>query len=240
MVQLNMSNMEIEEFCEALVLDYNRKHRASCEYVDIRGLMTDYLGLTIEFEHIAEDDKTITAYLSNGTRTLKVMRDGNPKQILYPTKTVVIDQCYLSQNQMERCRFNMAHETGHYLINKLCHTNIAAYHRDLDMAEFIPTGQLHDAFNIDESRANKIAAALLMPRFVVENALKRFNGGQPIRIYGENVFDAEGRLIMKQMTDLLGVRFQPLTIRLRQFGMLDYRPLEELIRKQILESEVIT
>lgn len=239
MVQLNMSNMEIEEFCEALVADYNRKHRSSCDYVDIRGLMTDYLGLTIEFEHIAEEDKTITAYLSNGTRTLKVIRDGNPTQILYPTKTVVIDRCYLAQDQRERCRFNMAHEAGHYLINKLCHTNTAAYHRDLDMAEYIPTEHLHDAFNIDESRANKMAAALLMPRFVVENALKRFNSGQPVKIYGENVFDAEGRLLMKRMTELLEVRFQPLAIRLRQFGMLDYRPLEELIRRQILESEVM-
>ena len=57
-------------------------------------------------------------------------------------------------------------------------------------------------------------------------------------IYGENVFDPEGRVIMKQMADLLGVRFQPLFIRLRQFGLLDYHPLEELLMNQILESEV--
>jgi hypothetical protein len=43
---------------------------------------------------------------------------------------------------------------------------------------------------------------------------------------------------MKQMADLLGVRFQPLFIRLRQFGLIDYHPLEELLMKQILESEV--
>lgn len=54
--------------------------------------------------------------------------------------------------------------------------------------------------------------------------------------YGENVFDPEGRVIMKQMADMLGVRFQPLFIRLRQFGLLDYHPLEELLMKQILES----
>ena len=59
-----------------------------------------------------------------------------------------------------------------------------------------------------------------------------------LMVYGENVFDPEGRVIMKQMADLLGVRFQPLFIRLRQFGLLDYHPLEELLMKQILESEV--
>ena len=123
-------------------------------------------------------------------------------------------------------------------MNKLCNTNVASFNRDMDLSEYIPTEQLHNAFNINESRANKIAAALLLPRFVVENAPKRFNKGEPIRIYGENVFDPEGRVIMKQMADLLGVRFQPLFIRLRQFGLLDYHPLEELLMKQILESEV--
>ena len=238
MNQLNMTNVEIEELCEALVLDYIRKHNAPTDYIDIRGLMTDYLGLEIEFESIVEDDETITAYIANGTRLLKVMRDGKPTPILYPKKTVIIDKRYLAPNQRERCRFNMAHEAGHYLMNKLCNTNAASFNRYVDVSSYIPTEQLHDAFNIDESRANKIAAALLLPRFVVENALKRFNKGEPIRIYGENVFDSEGRVVMKQMADLLGVRFQPLFIRLRQFGLLDYHSLEELLMKQILDSEV--
>ena len=47
MNQFNMSNMEIEEFCEALVLDYIRKYNAPTDYIDIRGLITDYLGLEI-------------------------------------------------------------------------------------------------------------------------------------------------------------------------------------------------
>ena len=32
MNQFNMSNMEIEEFCEALVLDYIRKYNAPTDY----------------------------------------------------------------------------------------------------------------------------------------------------------------------------------------------------------------
>ena len=238
MNQFNMSNVEIEEFCEALVLDYIRKHKAPIDYIDIRGLITDYLGLEIEFESIVEEDETITAFIANGSRKLKIMKNGKVNEVLYPRKTMVIDKCYLAPDQRERCRFNMAHEAGHYLMNKLCNTNVASFNRDMDLSEYIPTEQLHNAFNINESRANKIAAALLLPRFVVENALKRFNKGEPIRIYGENVFDPEGRVIMKQMADLLGVRFQPLFIRLRQFGLLDYHPLEELLMKQILESEV--
>ena len=232
MNQLSMSNVEIEEFCEAMDLDYIRKFNAPTDYIDIRGLMTNYLGLEIEFESIVEDDETITAFIANGTRELKIMKDGKVTTVLYPQNTVVIDKCYLAPEQRERCRFNMAHEAGHYLMNKLCNTNVASFNRD--MTTFILTNQLHDAFNISEARANKIAAAILLPHFVVSNALVKFNDGEPIKLYGENVFSPESRIVVKQMADLLGVSIQTLFIRLRQFGMIDYRPIDELLAKQIL------
>ena len=232
MNQLSMSNVEIEEICEALDLDYIRKFNAPTDYIDIRGLMTDYLGLEIEFESIVEDDETITAFIANGTRELKIMKDGKVTTVLYPQNTVVIDKCYLAPEQRERCRFNMAHEAGHYLMNKLCNTNVASFNRD--MTTFISTSQLHAAFNISEARANKIAAAILLPHFVVSNALVKFNNGEPIKLYGENVFSPESRVVVKQMADLLGVSIQTLFIRLRQFGMIDYRPIDELLAKQIL------
>jgi Zn-dependent peptidase ImmA (M78 family) len=232
MNQLSMSNVEIEELCEAMDLDYIRKFNAPTDYIDIRGLMTNYLGLEIEFESIVEDDETITAFIANGTRELKIMKDGKVTTVLYPQNTIVIDKCYLAPEQRERCRFNMAHEVGHYLMNKLCNTNVASFNRD--MITFIPTDQLHEAFNISEARANKIAAAILLPHFVVSNALVRFNNGEPIKLYGENVFSPESRIVVKQMADLLGVSIQTLFIRLRQFGMIEYRPIEELLAKQIL------
>lgn len=204
MNQFNMSNMEIEEFCEALVLDYIRKYNAPTDYIDIRGLITDYLGLEIEFESIVEDDETITAFIANGSRTLKIINNGKVTEVLYPRKTMVVDKCYLAPDQRERCRFNMAHEAGHYLMNKLCNTNVASFNRDMDLSEYIPTEQLHNAFNINESRANKIAAALLLPRFVVENALKRFNKGEPTTL--ESTFSVLTVRTVTTSAHLQGVR----------------------------------
>ena len=45
MNQFNMSNMEIEEFCEALVLDYIRKYNAPTDYIDIRAVSYTHLTL---------------------------------------------------------------------------------------------------------------------------------------------------------------------------------------------------
>ena len=66
-----MTNAEIEEFCEALVCDYIQKHKAPTDYVDIRGLMTDYLGLEIEFEGIVEDTVSKQKNLKNSKKFQK-------------------------------------------------------------------------------------------------------------------------------------------------------------------------
>ena len=229
MNRLEISNAEIEEFCEEIVKDYINKCNSGIGRVNIYGLITEYLNLKIEFEYIAEDDETILAYLSNGMRPIQVFSNDKIVQVLYPKNTIVIDQSLLANDKVIRCRFCMAHETGHYLIDKLCRANI-------NFIQSIPAERLNYDYHIEESRANKFAAALLLPRFIVENALKKYHSGKPIRIYGENIFDPKERMTLKQMTDFLGVSFQTLYIRFKQFGMLDYRPFGELLAKHIFES----
>ena len=68
---------ELEELGETIVREYLRKtkrYNALC--VDIEGLVTDYLGLTVVYENIAEDDPNKIAFLSNGKRPLWVSRNG--------------------------------------------------------------------------------------------------------------------------------------------------------------------
>lgn len=67
---------ELEELGETIVREYLRKtkrYNALC--VDIEGLVTDYLGLTVVYENIAEDDPNKIAFLSNGKRPLWVSRN---------------------------------------------------------------------------------------------------------------------------------------------------------------------
>ena len=229
MIQLEISNAEIEEFCEEIVKDYINRYTPGMEKVNIHGLITEYLGLKIEAAFIAEDDETIIAYLSNGKRPLQIRSNGKTIRVLYPKNTIVIDQSLLVNDKVIRRRFCMAHEAGHYLIDKLCRTNI-------NVTQSITADQLHYAYHVEESRANKFAAALLLPKFIVEDALKKYNNGNPIHVFGENVFAPRERMTLNQMTNLLGVSFQTLYIRFKQFGMLDYRPFGELLENHIFES----
>ena len=80
-----------------------------------------------------------------------------------------------------------------------------------------------------ESQADKLAASLLMPFFLVKRALKDINHGNKVRIFGDNVISPDERIILNKMAAQIGVSFTALMIRLRQFGMLDYHPLGEYI-----------
>lgn len=77
---------ELEELGETIVREYLRKtkrYNALC--VDIEGLVTDYLGLTVVYENIAEDDPNKIAFLSNGTLLIKVAREtSNSSGLLIP------------------------------------------------------------------------------------------------------------------------------------------------------------
>lgn len=80
-----------------------------------------------------------------------------------------------------------------------------------------------------ETQADKLAAALLMPRFIVEIALTDFNSGNRIWIFVTQVFVPEERTTINKMAAQIGVSYTALLIRLKQLGMLEYHPLEEYL-----------
>lgn len=78
---------ELEELGETIVRAYiNKTRRYNTHCVDIDGLVTDYLGLTVVYETIAEDDPNKIAFLSNGKRPLCVMRNEKRVPIVFPKK----------------------------------------------------------------------------------------------------------------------------------------------------------
>ena len=93
-------------------------------------------------------------------------------------------------------------------------------------------------FNLAETQADKLAAALLMPYFIVEAALKDFNNGNKLKIYGDSVFAPKDRMIIKKMAAQIGVSFSALLIRIKQLDMVEYRPIDEYVEATLM-TEVI-
>ena len=93
---------------------------------------------------------------------------------------------------------------------------------------------MRQQFNLVEAQADKLAASLLMPFFIVETALKDYNNGNKLRIYGDNVLAPVDRIKIEKMAAQIGVSFTALLIRLRQFKMLEYHPISEYIESALL------
>lgn len=78
---------ELEELGETIVRAYiNKTRRYNALCVDIEGLVTDYLGLTVVYETIVEDDLNKIAFLSNGCNK-------DTKENRYPHRAKAILHC---------------------------------------------------------------------------------------------------------------------------------------------------
>lgn len=100
-----------------------------------------------------------------------------------------------------------------------------------------PTGDRdffgEEIYTIGEWQANTISASLLMPVPIMKKALRKFNGGRRLPVYGETVFHPREKVILQKMASSLGVSFTALVIRLRGLGMLSRHSIGEYIGSEL-------
>ena len=227
----NMSPRELEELGEGLVRDYlKRTKRWNALSIDIEGFITEYLGLDVRYERFAEDDPGKIGYLSDGVMPLMVYRSGRPQPVVFPKGTVVVDKYLLKSDESGRRRFTLAHEAAHEILDRLApDEEKGSFRNDFDPEIDYTIRELRQMFSLNERQADRLAAAILMPRFQIEKALKKYRGGVPVRCYGSEIIPQEDKTSIQKMADALGVSYSAMLIQLRDLNMIEYRPVEEYI-----------
>lgn len=227
---------ELEDLGEALVRDYLAKAgKCRPSSVDIDGFLREYLGLTIVYESFAEDNPGRIAFLSDGKRPLRIHNGAAREQVVFPKDTVILERYLLRQDEKGRRRFTLAHEGAHKILEKHIPAMSATHFRsEWDTEIGYGISELREMMSLNEMYANRLGAVLIMPRFLVERAVKKYNRGSPVRVYGDCILDPESRSIMQLMADSLGVSFSALLHRLRELSLIDYRPAQEYIEKHLL------
>ena len=228
-----ISNKELDELGEGLVLTHIKKSgRTSMpRCVDIEGIANS-LGLKVTYEQFAEDDYDKIGFLADGVTPLKVRRSGRIVSFLFPLGTIVVDISLRRESESGRRRFTIAHEVAHFILNR--HNPAPQYQRAFDADRCYTAEELKRQFNLVETQADKLAASILMPYFIVEIALKEHNNGNKLKIYGDYVLTPEDHIIIEKMAAQIGVSYTALLIRLKQFAMLSYRPITEYIESNIM------
>lgn len=228
-----ISNEELEELGETIVKSYiNKTQRRNVYCVDIEGVVTDYLGLTVVYETIAEDDPNKIAFLSNGKCPLNISRDGKKTTIIFPKNTVVIDNVLLAENESSRYRFTLGHEGAHSVIAKQNPMqDVGCFHNEFDPARHYTLDEQRELLSFSESQADRLSSVFLMPRFILQKVMKKYKCEKGIPVYGWNVFAPEDKIKLRKMADCMGVSYQALVIRLRTLGLLVSYDLAEYIEK---------
>ena len=227
-----ISNRELDELGDGLVRHYlaHSGMQATARCIDIEGL-ANFLGLTVTYETFAEKDFDKIGFLSDGKTPLLVRRGGRVVSFLFPLGTIVLDVSLHADKESGRCRFTIAHEIAHFMIDQ--HRPAAQYHRTFDAEKKYSVAEMNELFNIVENQADRLAAAILMPRFTVDRALDDFYKGKRIPVYGQNIIAPKEDKAISRMAAQIGVSYSAMLIRLRQFGLLDYHPVNEYFEKAL-------
>ena len=96
-----LSNQEIDELGEGVYSSFVKSQPLNSLCVDIEGL-AEYLGMTIEYADFAEKDRERLGFLANGIKGLAVRKNGRTETIVYPYKTIVLQQYLLNDHESGR------------------------------------------------------------------------------------------------------------------------------------------
>ncbi len=229
---------EMNAICTMLIEDFlKRFHYSNTRVVDIETFVTDYLGTTILYEHFAANVPGRGGFISDGETALPILRDGIRQFVIFPENVIVIDSSLKDMNNLAKLRFTIAHEAAHFIMSKHVSGDFtAAFHTEFVDGEYYTPQMLKEMMTLTETITNRAAACLLMPDFIVEKMLKKYNGGNKVTIYSGStiVIPNTSKSVIQMMADSMGVSYSACFYRLKELSVLDERPLEEYVTKFIL------
>lgn len=233
-MQNYISYAEADELCDGLIRQFIGSNNVTIPLnVDIDAFVTQFLKINVYYEHFAEKELDKIGFCSDGITSLRVFEQGVAVDHVYPPSTIVLDSLLLRPGEEYRRRFTLAHEAGHMLAAQIDPEASAHFYHTYNTEKLYTAEELHQRLCISEWQANVLAAALLMPKFIIKETLIRLNNGRRLRVYGEHVFRPQEKVILQKMSNALGVSHTALVIRLRDLGALQPHALSEYIEKEL-------
>ena len=225
----NLSDREIESIASRVLKAYIQLpeiQNTKIFFVDPTLLLNSLLGLQIEYKHLSDNGKILglTSYFEMDVE----LPDSEDKWLSFDGKNVFIEKTLKSDSkQTGRCNFTIVHEGCHHIFNQLfpddCRNCLEAR-----KVLCFRSSDFHNA-SIAEQQVNKLASAILMPKFLIQQGM--FTVGLPDRIDILNrIWRREEYNKFCELASLLGVSKQALAIRMEKLNLIGRNDLKNPYR----------
>lgn len=214
-----LSREEIEKIAESIVCQYKsalvpQKHL--CYYIDPTELAS-LLGYSVDYQYLTKDG-SILGKTASGKLWITVY-DANGNEIFYQLddRTILIEKRLLfSPRNIGRKNFTIAHELAHQIINRKYPGTNREEHR-------IFCDHRRSAEHIcdwHEWQADALAAALLLPKDAITDAMFLFGLGDKMKVLSRKYSQYKYECFC-DMAAYLQVSRTALAYRMEQLGLLE-------------------
>ena len=186
-------------------------------------MLEKVLGLTIEYMHLSYDG-SILGMTSFGELGVQVFENNDDEAFFFlDGKTVLVESDLNYDNNLKgRKNFTLMHEGSHQIFKMLFPNDYGITEKSAGVHYYKATADTEKSRIItdwEEWQANTLAAAILLPRCLIEKGMFLFGLGDKIeclnKIYYPAVYERYAAL-----SDFLGCSKKALAIRMKQLGLL--------------------
>ena len=182
-----LSNVEIEEYAERVLYDYNPRYLEEPWELDALKFLEFYLGATVDYMDIyCDEGEQIAGATVFNDENIRVFDRENLCTRMVPVQgqTILIDNSTMDEGKEEFARFTELHEGGHFCMHQGVFRNTDG---QMNIFDFIPQqtgsnvvccrrselegahrGGLKTSEDWREHQANTFAAAIAMPRRIFD------------------------------------------------------------------------
>lgn len=212
MVMLSYKN--IERIANETLEDYLGAELNRFKPINIKGLVTEYLGLSLRYRTLSENGH-ILGLTTFEDVDVEIWDYKFPNFVFFKKGTVLIDWSLTDKKMVGRHNFTLSHEGAHQLLAKL--------YPEIDLlytaAKVKSYRELRTNADWQEWQADNLASALLMPQPLLEHAAHTFfNRGHIEELHP--IINRELYEKFKDMSLFLGVSKRALAIRMKKIGLL--------------------
>jgi len=219
-----LSRTDIEAIAERVLKAYYQlpqNRDAEIYRIDPEQLVTELLGLKVEYEHLSYDRHILGATTTAPMIIEIFMGDDTEQHYELDGNTILIERDLRDDcTQLGRCNFSLAHEGSHQILKML-------YPQDYDANPQIQKIHYYQANSERrkpiadwyEWQANALASAILLPKDLICRGMFMFSLGDKIetlnKLFFPKVYDR-----FSDLASFLGVSKTALAIRMKQLGLL--------------------